>query len=287
MIRKPALLAFFALLAVALLACSGDSAPAVGNISTPTASGTSDPAASGAGLYIALGDSLSAGIGASSPDTTFVELVHQSLGPGIELMNLGHGGDTSDDLIQGGNLDRAVATIESNNSDGNETNDVQLVTLEIGGNDLLGIYFSLVLTGICPDAQSALAKTQCAQALRNALDGFRPNFATALDRLQAADPDVPIVVMTLYNPFDYLGPAGELGVLSLDGEAGTDFPEGLNDIIRSIAADHQGVIVADVYSAFAGKAAGLISSDLIHPNDAGYRTMADAVIAALGSVSAS
>ena len=33
MMRKPALLVLFALLAVALLACSGDSAPAVGNIS--------------------------------------------------------------------------------------------------------------------------------------------------------------------------------------------------------------------------------------------------------------
>ena len=283
MMKATALLAFFALLAVALLACSGDSAPAVGNISSPTAS---DAAASGAGLYIALGDSLSAGIGASSPDTTFVELVHQSLSPGIQLMNLGQSGDTSDDLIQGGNLDRAVATIESNNSDGNETNDVQLVTLEIGGNDLLGIYFSLVQTGACPDMQTSLAKPECTQALHDALAGFRPNFATALDKLQEAGPSVPIVVMTLYNPFDYLGPVGELGALSLDGKSGTDFPEGLNDIIRSVAADHQGVIVADVYSAFAGKTASLISSDFIHPNDAGYRTMADAVVAALGSANA-
>ena len=286
MMRRSALLVLFALLAVALLACRGDSAPAVGNISTPTASGTSDPAASGAGLYIALGDSLSAGIGASSPDTTFVELVHQSLSPGIQLMNLGRSGDTSDDLIQGGNLDRAVAMIESNNSDGNQTNDVQLVTLEIGGNDLLGIYFSSVQTGLCPDVQTSLAKPECTQALHDALDGFRPNFDTALDKLQEAGPAVPIVVMTLYNPFDYFGAVGELGVLSLDGKAGTDFPEGLNDIIRSVAADHPGVIVADVYSAFAGKTAGLISSDLIHPNDAGYGTMADAVVAALGSASA-
>ncbi len=279
--RTAGVLAIIALLATVLAACSGDSAPAVGKVRTPTASSTSDPPASGSGLYIALGDSLSAGVGASAPETTLVALVHQSLGPQVELMNLGHSGDTSDDLLQGGTLDSAVDTIKARNNDDDESNDVRLVTLEIGGNDLLGIYFSLVQTGTCPDVQTALAKPECTQALHAALDGFRPNFDSALDRLQQAGPDVPIVVMTLYNPFDYLGAIGELGVLSLDGKPGTEFPEGLNDIIRAVAAGREGVTVADLYSAFKGKTASLISNDFIHPNDAGYRVMADTVIAAL------
>jgi lysophospholipase L1-like esterase len=269
--RRVTLIALFASLAIFLISCGGNSAPGPG-----VAYDTPFPS-----VYIALGDSLSAGVGASSPQTTFVELVHQSLGPGVNLLNLGHSGDTSDDLIGGGNLDKAVQTIESRNSDEDKTNDVRLVTLEIGGNDLLHIYSSFVQTGICPDVQTTLAKPECGDALRAALDGFRPNFQTALDRLQAAGPGVRILVMTLYNPFDYLGRLGGLGVLSLDGQAGSPFPEGLNDIIRSIAAGHKGVIVADVYTAFKGKTAGLISSDLIHPNDGGYRVMADTVIAAL------
>lgn len=279
--RTSAIVALIVLLTTVLVACSGESAPAVGNVKAPTASSTSDPAASGPSAYIALGDSLSTGVGASSPETTFVELVHQSLGSGIELMNLGHSGDTSDDLLQGGTLGRAVDAIKARNGDDDTSNDVRLVTLEIGGNDLLGIYFSLVQTGTCPNVQTALAKPECTQALHDALDGFRPNFDTALDRLREADPDVPIVVMTLYNPFDYLGAIGELGVLSLDGQAGTDFPEGLNDIIRAVAGDHEGVAVADAYSAFKGRTAALLFSDFIHPNDAGYRTMADTVIAAI------
>ncbi len=276
---RAALVALFVLFAAVLVACGGSDDSSSREAATPAA--TAHTTASGTGVYIALGDSLSAGVGASSPQTTFVELVHQSLGPGIELMNLGHSGDTSDDLVQGGNLDRAVAAVAANKTDDDETNDVQLVTLEIGGNDLLHLYSSLVQTGICPNVETALTKPECSQALHDALDGFRPNFDKALDDLQAADPDLRIVVMTLYNPFDYLGALGDLGVLSLDGKAGTEFPEGLNDIIRSVAGDHPGVLVADVHSAFTGKTAGLLSTDFIHPNDAGYRAMADEVIAAL------
>ena len=51
------------------------------------------------GLYIALGDSLSEGSGASDPAATaFVPLVHQDLDEPYELLNLGHAGDTSAQL---------------------------------------------------------------------------------------------------------------------------------------------------------------------------------------------
>ena len=109
------------------------------------------PLSGDAPLYIALGDSLSYGAGASDRfRTAFVPLVHESLPPETGLLNLGHSGDTSAQLMQHGHLDWALSEITRRNGDGDPGNDVVLVTLEIGGNDLLDLFFDYVVPGICP-----------------------------------------------------------------------------------------------------------------------------------------
>ena len=156
----------------------------------------------GPGAYIALGDSLSEGVGASARgQSDFVSLVANRLPGEFELLNLGESGDTSADLIEHGHLDQAVGEIEQRRGDDDPDNDVKLVTLEIGGNDLLNIFFDLVLPGTCPSLKEALAEQACVESLRSALDEYSPNLAAAIDRLQEADPDLPIALMTLYNPF--------------------------------------------------------------------------------------
>ena len=61
-------------------------------------------------LYVALGDSLSAGVGATVyTEKGFVPLVHDALGPEFALLNLGIAGDTSREMIEEGTLDRAVS----------------------------------------------------------------------------------------------------------------------------------------------------------------------------------
>jgi lysophospholipase L1-like esterase len=232
-------------------------------------------------VYIALGDSLSEGVGASDPRATgFVALVHESLGQEFDLINLGHSGDTSQDLIEHGHLDDAISEIGERNLNDDPEDDVRLVTLEIGGNDLLQLYFSLVVTGICPDAETSLRKAECVEPLASVLSGFEPNLVTIVERLHAVDPQLSIVLLTLYNPFSGLGGPGEIGELSLEGAADSPFPDGVNDIIRALASERQ-LILADMYPLFEGRTGELISGDLIHPNDQGYRLMADAVTEAL------
>jgi lysophospholipase L1-like esterase len=232
------------------------------------------------GTYIALGDSLSEGEGASDPATTaFVPLVHEHLGDGFQLLNLGHSGDTSEQLIDHGHLDEAVAEIGQRNGDDDPDNDVKLVTLEIGGNDLLNLYFDLVGSGTCPSVQIALQKQEeCVDRLAAVLEGFEPNLKETLHRLQAADAKLRILLLTLGNPFSGSPQTfDELGELGLDG---TPFPEGLNEIIRA-QAQETGVILVDLYPLFEGKASQLIAQEDLHPNDEGYRVMAEAVIKAI------
>jgi len=265
-------------LVVASAACNGDAAP-------PESRSPSDAPptiVSSDGLtYIALGDSLSVGVGASeASETSFVPLVHESLGNDYELINLGHGGDTSADLIGDGHLNEAIETIIGRNDDGIDGNEVALVTLEIGGNDLLGLYFGAVLTGTCPDVTAILSKPACTEPLATALAEFDANLGETLNQLLEADPSLRVLLLTLYNPFPGFLPVQSIAALALEGLADSQFPDGLNDIIRDQAGQRD-IPVVELYEPFENTAGELISGDFIHPNDAGYRVMAEAVIATL------
>ncbi|HXD98584.1 MAG TPA: SGNH/GDSL hydrolase family protein [Candidatus Acidoferrum sp.] len=79
-------------------------------------------------LYVALGDSTVEGIGATSPNASYVSRLHARLRavyPRASVVNLGLGGATSADVVDG-QLERAVLLRP------------QLVTLSIGPNDITG-----------------------------------------------------------------------------------------------------------------------------------------------------
>jgi lysophospholipase L1-like esterase len=244
-----------------------------------TACGSSAETKPLTGVYLALGDSLSEGIGASdAEETSFVALVHKELGSNVELMNLGVAGDTSQDLIDK-QLDRAIDEITTRNSDANPDNDVSVVTLEIGGNDLLENFFDFVLPGTCPNVEDGLNNPECVKQVRETLDTYGPNLDEILTRLREADPDVPIFLLTLYNPFSGgVRMLDDLVELALEGQPDTPFPEGLHDIVREQAEAHDAHLV-EVGPQFEGKSREYIATDLIHPNDTGHRMMADAVLA--------
>ena len=254
----------------------------------PTGSGPTDPPApprtiepaKPRQLYLALGDSLSAGIGASDElSLGWVALVNDAL-PGWELRSLGVPGDDSRELLLGGPQDRGLRDIADRVIDAEAGNAGAVITLEIGGNDLLDIYFGLVIPGDCPSVTESLERDFCVSALESALATYRANLAETLRRLTEAT-DAPIFLMTLYNPFSGgASTVDEIGVLALEGLAGTPLPEGLNDVIREVGAE-AGVTVVEWYELFLGKQREYIAQDLIHPNDTGHAVMADAVIVAM------
>jgi acyl-CoA thioesterase I len=246
-----------------------------------------DAAAPANRVYVALGDSLAYGIGASDPArTAYVPLLFEHFRrPPAEnvriLRNLSRPGETSGSFIAGGQLALALATI------GDPTTDTRVVTLDIGGNDLL------FLTSIEP-CRSDPGGAPCQALVAEQLRKFAINYTLILTALLSAlehDPGKEtLFVMTYYDPFGGTGhrfePFADAVLLGSDlvvdcpSPAG-DSRTGLNDLIACIGAS-SGAVVADVYPAFGDRALQLthIAEGDIHPNDAGHLTIAQTFIAA-------
>src|SRR3989442_2465837 len=100
-------------------------------------------------VYLALGDSLAFGVGASNPSSTgYVARVYQSLKGseryregGLELINLSVPGAKSSDLLTaGGQLETALGLISERQQDASPAaNEVEIITIGMGGNDLLAL----------------------------------------------------------------------------------------------------------------------------------------------------
>ncbi len=221
--------------------------------------------------YLALGDSLGVGFGASDPATKgyvplFRDFLESESGLDTDLFlnNLSIGGATSTSLISQ-QLSTAVAELEDRNGDKKSKNDVEVITVDIGGNDVLAL-LSLCAGGV--------GTPGCPEAITSTFATFTVNFDFILDELRtAAGPDTTMIVMTYYNslvadgcPLNALAPLGDI---VLEGEP--LLAAGLNDIIRAIAAAH-GAEVADTFGHLSRDD---IQPDCVHANDAGYAEIAE------------
>jgi acyl-CoA thioesterase-1 len=242
-------------------------------------------ASQGSPLYLALGDSLAAGVGASEPaETGYVGLVYDALRTepaspysesGLILLNLGDPGETTTSmLVSGGQMDQALAEIEGRKDDGIAGNEVAVITIDIGAND----FIPLVL-GDSPCLPNPLAEA-CTQAAASALTTFRSNFADIMRRLRAAaGPEVEIVAVGLYNPL-----SGSGGPFDAVGDAAVGL---FNSTVAAAATDDDiRATFADVFPLFQNRGSELThAAEMppdVHPNDGGHYLIARAVVAALG-----
>ncbi len=198
--RRTIPLAAVVALTLALTACGGDPEPSASSAApaapapSASASPSESPTAAG-GLYVALGDSLAAGYqpgGAELRDTAYPALTANRLGAGggeLTLENLGCSGETTTSLVKGGKCDFAAGSqLEQAEKLLKGSDDVALVTIDIGGNDLL----RCVRGG-------AQIDTAC---VKSGVATVQKNLPTILERLRtAAGDDVPVLVLGYYNPW--------------------------------------------------------------------------------------
>lgn len=157
-----------------------------------------------------------------------------------------------------------MSLLQARNSDANPRDNVEVVTLHIGGNDVTNPIVGACLGGLTAN---------CLNVIQTRFATYRTNLDTVLSALRsAAGPDARIVIGTYDNPFATCNLGQIPGAIQLAGfvlEGLPPFiPQGLHDIMRDVADDH-GVEVAEIYGDL-GPQDWLGGTDCLHPDDSGY-----------------
>lgn len=213
------------------------------------------------GLYVALGDSVPAG--SATGGFSYVDVLAERLATGrspLEALDLSVGGARTDTMSA--QVAAAVAAITERRLTSNVGDDVRLITLTIGGNDV----FRPVTTA-CDNPEAP----GCAGAVGQALLGFAVRYPQIVGALrQAAGPSATVALMTYYNsiqPPCRVAPLNALAQEVLEG--GTRVPTGLNDIIRATAAVFGAVVVETEHVIGSKQLVG----DCLHPTAAGQKAI--------------
>lgn len=247
-------------------------------------------------VYLALGDSVAAGVGALPYQTGYPELARPQIAadyntaagkatPGkttaLALTNMSVGGATTGSLLSA-QIGPALALIAERQADRDPFNDVEVITVTIGGND--------VFTPVAGACILTTTPTSCQAVTAQRLQVMAAGVASALQQLAAAAPRADVVVTTYYNPIGScvltaLNPyAPAIADVVLEGGSFGGFltiDQGMNDLIRA-AAVAAGADVAELYGAVtAGQFVG--GTDCLHPNASGHQTIAGVVAATVAA----
>src|SRR5215217_7570328 len=251
-----------AALLVLVVGCGQEQSTAEGEQTTTAAT-----VSTGSLDYVAFGDSLATGYGYNSYVDRYAALLGTDTGANVNVNNLGMNGLTSGQLR---------ATIENDQRAKGAIEQSEVITINIGANDLLQAR-SRYKAGYCGGADNQ-------DCLRQAVTDFRANWDAILTIVTGLrSPDEAIIRVTdFYNPFVNL----DGSMISWPDSGTTDFSifekylEQVNSDIAESSNAHD-IPHAKIHQAFNGPSGtgdpsdkGYMHSDGIHPNDGGHAVIA-------------
>jgi lysophospholipase L1-like esterase len=170
----------------------------VGSLAVLAAACLLAPSASAsAPYYVALGDSLSTGGGATPGHGYVYDVVGWARArvPGLQLENLGCGGDSTTRMIEGGLCTKYTTGDQLGDAEAflsAHPGEVKFVTIDVGGDDIVGCAGTGKINPIC---------------VKRGLENVEHNMPVILEGLRSAGgANLPIVGMTYYDPIlgDYV-----------------------------------------------------------------------------------
>ncbi|MGX7243387.1 SGNH/GDSL hydrolase family protein [Enterococcus quebecensis] len=225
--------------------------------------------------YVAIGDSLTEGIGDSTSSGGFVPLVAKDLQEeyhlnGVQTDNFGKNGDRSDQILK---------RIKKNSEIQEGFASADIITLTVGGNDLMKVIKGDVFR---------LTKDSFNKPLRN----YQKEVEKLLTEIREYNTDAPIYVLGIYNPFYlYFPDITEMQEIVDNWNNGTQeivkaeknaYFIPINDLLYKGVGDQVGIVSNENISTTSSedhdiKNNALYEEDRFHPNNLGYQIMASTV----------
>ncbi|MEA2002008.1 MAG: SGNH/GDSL hydrolase family protein [Actinomycetota bacterium] len=249
-------------------------------------------------VYLALGDSWAYGQGAAEPATGgYVAQLDSALEQDLDclpaesdeaadgcrhlqLLNLAR--PATDTLpgvttpaVASEQLPVAIPLLEARNEDANPRNNVEVITLQVGGNDVSGPIQTACILGSPQD---------CAIAFLTLMPQLETDLDNVVSQLRTAAGDETTIVLGTYdNPVPYCYLAGipgavELGAMVLEGTP-DEFLDGIHDVVRRVAARYDAE-VAEVFGQL-GSGDFVGGADCKHPTDTGHDIVTNAFRSAI------
>ncbi|WP_264740648.1 SGNH/GDSL hydrolase family protein [Cytobacillus firmus] len=193
--------------------------------------------------YIALGDSLTRGVG-SSKGEGFVPLVGNELKENNTVerfQNLG---------VRGARIEDLLVQIEQKEVK-RSLKDAKIITITIGGNNLFN--------------SGEILKKYSEETALGILETEIPNLEKTFKHIRESNPNAVILYMGLYNPFKK----------SPNGDSFDSIIQKWNESARTLGLKYR-VQVVDTFNLVTDAKRDL-SSDVFHPNDATYQQIADSM----------
>jgi len=210
-------------------------------------------AAAGPKKFVVLGDSISAGEGATDPSKAYAELI--AAAKGYKLSNFAVGGHKTTDLLK----------ILAENKDAQKAiREADIINVSIGGNDLLASnVITLILRFIVMGDDSVMDEYVEEIAVR---------FAEIVKEIRKLNKNALFIVQTLYNAMEGI-PLVEVGYEAAIAK--------LNQMYYDYLEANPGAyVIADVHGAFKCRD-GLVFDDRLHPSDAGHAMIAKVLTATI------
>ena len=219
--------------------------------------------------YVAIGDSLTKGVGDSTNQGGFVPLLAQSLtnetGLEFKAINYGVSGNTSSQIL---------SRIREKKEIRKDLKQAQLLTITVGGNDLRKAILEDT-SNLDLDRFEKASKT------------YEKNLNQIIELARKDNPDLPVYVVGIYNPLYLNFPdLTELQTLvdqwnqrteeTLSAYQGVYFVP-INDLLYKGIDGQSGVTESELGKETVTNDA-LYDEDSFHPNNTGYEIMKEAVL---------